>query len=124
MRHQLTEYARGLDAYKRLGLAFENVAGEAGASNNIRCVMTLISASDPAARHCFEVHVSPSDDTYAVTACQPPVAALPALVAQLNATNQFSQFIQLMRREFVAMARGGGGGGGGGAAGGSSGSGR
>ncbi len=118
MRLQLTEYARGLDAYKRLGLAFENVAGEAGASNNIRCVMTLISASDPSARHCFEVHVSPTDDTYAVTACQPPVAALPALVAQLNATNQFSHFIQLMRREFVAMARGGSGGGGGSAAGG------
>ena len=108
MRHQLIEYARGLDAYKRLGLAFENVAGEAGASSNIRCVMTLISASDPGARHCFEVHVSTSDDTYAVTSCQPPVAALPALVAQLNATNQFSHFIQLMRREFVAMARGGG----------------
>ena len=107
MRHQLTEYARGLDAYKRLGLVFENVAGEAGASNNIRCVMTLINPSDPGARYCFEVHVSPSDDTYAVTSCQPPVAALPTLVAQLNATNQFSVFIQLMRREFVALARGG-----------------
>ena len=111
VRHQLTEYARGLDAYKRLGLVFENVAGEAGASNNIRCVMTLINPSDPGARFCFEVHVSPSDDTYAVTSCQPPVAALPTLVAQLNATNQFSVFIQLMRREFVALARGGSGGG-------------
>ncbi len=106
MRHQLADFARGLDAYKRLGLAFENVVGETGASNNIRCVMTLISAADPAQRFCFEVHVSPTDDTYAVTSCQPPIAALPSLVAQLNATNQFSHFVQLMRREFVALARG------------------
>jgi len=115
VRHQLSEFAKGLDAYKRLGLAFENVVGGSGASdNNIRVVMTLINPRDPAQRYCFEVHVSPSDDTYAVTSCQPPIAALPALVAQLNATNQFSHFIQYMRREFVALARGEGQGGGGG----------
>ena len=110
VRNQLTEFARGLDAYKRLGLAFENSEGGVASSNNIRCVMTLINPADPEQRYCFEVHVSPVDDAYAVTACQPPLPALPALVAQLNATNQFSHFIQLMRREFVALARGGGGG--------------
>ena len=106
MRHQLAEFARGLDAYKRLGLAFENVVGEAGASNNIRVVFTLIHPTDPARRYCFDVHVSPTDDSYAVTACLPPVAALEHLVSQLNATNQFSVFVQQMRQEFISIARG------------------
>lgn len=106
VRHQLAEFARGLDAYKRLGLAFENVAGEAGTSNNIRVVFTLIHPTDPAKRFCFDVHVSPTDDSYAVTSCLPPVAALEGLLAQLNATNQFSVFVQQMRKEFVALARG------------------
>ena len=106
VRHQLAEFARGLDAYKRLGLAFENVVGEAGTSNNIRVVFTLIHPTESTRRYCFDVHVSPTDDSYAVTACQPPVAALERLVSQLNATNQFSVFVQQMRAEFVAIARG------------------
>jgi hypothetical protein len=39
-----------------------------------------------------------------VRACEPEVAALPALVRQLNATNDFSAFVRAMRREFQAGA--------------------
>ena len=115
MRQQLLESSRGLDAYARLGLAFEDVAAEPGAAagNNLRVVFTLIDPAAPARRFTFNVHVS-ADDTYAITACEPRVAALPALLEQLNATNAFSAFVQQMRREFVALVRGGGGGGGGG----------
>ena len=107
MRQQLLESSRGLDAYARLGLAFEDVATEPGAGNNLRVVFTLVDPAAPARRFCFNVRVS-QDDTYAITDCEPRVAALPALVDQLNATNLFSTFVQSMRREFVALARGGG----------------
>ena len=116
MRQQLLESSRGLDAYARLGLAFEDVAGEAGGAaggNNLRVVFTLVDPAAPSRRFTFNVHVS-ADDTYAITACEPPVATVPALVEQLNATNAFSAFVQQMRREFVALVRGGGGGGSGG----------
>jgi Chromosome segregation protein Spc25 len=105
VRQQLSDFARGLDAYKRLGLAFENVASADGSSNNIRVVFTLLDASCPERRCCFEVHVSPADDSYAITACDPAVADLPSMVAQLNATNQFAHFVQRMRGEFQALIR-------------------
>ena len=107
MRQQLNDFARGLDAYKRLGLTFENVAGAGGVeSNNIRCVFTLVDAAAPARRFCFDVHVSPADDSYAVSACEPAVPALARLVEQLNATNDFARFVQQMRREFRALTTG------------------
>ena len=108
MRQQLSDFAKGLEAYKRLGLSFENVSSsEAGSSssssNNIRVVFTLINAASPGRRYCFDVHVSPTDDSYAISACEPPVAALPELVRELNASNKFSHFVQQMRRAFKKL---------------------
>lgn len=106
MRQQLADFAQGLDAYKRLGLAFENVSGggASGPSNNIRVVFTQLDPAAPQRRFAFDVHVSPVDDAYAIPACEPAVASLPSLVAALNASNDFARFVQAMRREFKAIA--------------------
>lgn len=104
VRQQLADFARGLDAFKRLGLEFENVAGAAG-SNNIRVVFTRIDPRDPARRFVFDVAVSPADDSYAISACNPPVQALSELTARLNSDNNFAAFVQLMRIEFKNLAR-------------------
>lgn len=39
----------------------------------------------------------------AVSRCDPPVPGLPALVEQLNTSNQFSDFIKALRAEWQAM---------------------
>ncbi len=39
----------------------------------------------------------------AVSDCAPPVGDLAALVGTLNETNDFSQFVQSMRRQFKAL---------------------
>lgn len=52
----------------------------------------------------------------AVQSCDPPLAAMPALVAELNGGGSFSRFVRCVRREFQALAaaeaaqRGAGGG--------------
>ena len=43
---------------------------------------------------------------HAVTNCEPDVAALPALVDGLNASNDFGVFVRAMRREFKALVAG------------------
>jgi hypothetical protein len=40
---------------------------------------------------------------FPVPDCQPEIAGLPALVQQLNDSNDFSAFVQTMRRNFKAM---------------------
>ena len=95
-------FARGLDAFKRLGLEFENVAG---AGNNIRVVFTRLDPRDAARRFVFDVFVSPADDSYAISGCEPAVPALGALAAQLNVDNNFAAFVQRMRVEFKGLCR-------------------
>jgi uncharacterized protein (DUF983 family) len=43
-------------------------------------------------------------DVYRVMQCAPEVELLDALVTELNATNNFSLFVQALRRSFVALA--------------------
>jgi hypothetical protein len=102
VRQQLADFARGLDAFKRLGLEFENVAG---AGNNIRVVFTRVDPRDAARRFVFDVFVSPADDSYAISGCEPTVPALAELASQLNVTNNFAAFVQRMRVEFKALCR-------------------
>lgn len=106
MRFQLHELTRGVSYYKRLGLEFEKIHDD-----RLRLVFTQVDALDPTRKFAFNVRVADEDASYSVDGVEPPVAGLEALVAQLNATNDFSVFVQLMRRKFVdaaAAARGGG----------------
>lgn len=105
VRFQLQELSKGVAFYRRLGLDFEKIADE-----RLRLVFTLIDPLDPARAFSFNVRVAGEDDAYAVDSVSPPVPGVDALVAQLNASNDFSRFVQLMRRKFVEAAAAGRGG--------------
>lgn len=99
MRFQLQELTRGVAFYKRLGLEFEKIHDE-----RLRLVFSQIDALDPTRKFAFNVRVSDADESYSVDGVEPPVAGLEALVAQLNESNDFSAFVQMMRRKFVEAA--------------------
>jgi hypothetical protein len=101
VRLELQELSRGLECFRRLGLAFEKLADD-----RLRLVFTLIDAARPQRRFCFTVKMTESD-AYAVDEVDPPVAALDGMVRLLNESNDFSRFVQGMRREFKALAAGG-----------------
>ena len=98
VRYELQELSRGLECYSRLGLAFEKLA-----DNRLRLVFTLIDEANPSRRFCFTVRMTETD-AYDVDECEPSVAALAGLVQRLNESNDFSRFVQGMRREFKRLA--------------------
>ena len=97
-RHQLNELARGITFYRRLGLDFEKISDE-----RLRLVFTAIDASDPERPFSFSMRVTDTD-AYEVDDCEPRVAELPALLRALNENNDFSRFVQGMRRAFKESA--------------------
>jgi hypothetical protein len=99
VRFQLQELTKGVAFYKRLGLEFEKIHDE-----RLRLVFTLIDPLDPSRPFAFNVRVSEADDAYSVDGVDPPVPGVPELVAQLNRDNDFSRFVQLMRRRFIEGA--------------------
>lgn len=89
------ELAKGTAMYRRwLGLAFERV-GE----DRLRLDMTHIDPSEPSRAFSFEVYVDAAN-TYHIEKCSPAVPGLPTLVARLNETNNFSEFVRTVRRAF------------------------
>lgn len=103
VRYQLNELTKGVAFYKRLGLEFEKIHDD-----KLRLVFTLIDAAHPTRPFSFNVRVS-EGDAYEVDSVEPPVAGVADLVRSLNATNNFSGFVQAMRAKFVALAASGGG---------------
>lgn len=101
-RHQLSELTRGIACYRRLGLDFEKLGDD-----RLRLVFTQVDARDPDRAFSFCVRVTDSD-AYEVDDVTPAVGELPALVRTLNDGNDFSRFVQAMRRAFKALAYGGG----------------
>lgn len=89
----------GVAFYRRLGLEFEKIHDE-----RLRLVFTQIDPLDPTRPFAFNVRVADADEAYTVDGVDPPVAGLDALVVQLNATNDFSVFVQMMRRKFCEAA--------------------
>lgn len=95
-RYQLSELSKGVAFYRRLGLEFEKIHDD-----RLRLSFTQVDPADPARRFAFSLNVTPSD-AYEVEDCVPPLAGgrLERLVAELNAGNDFSRFVQLARRAF------------------------
>jgi hypothetical protein len=100
VRYKLQELSKGVEFYtKRLGLSFEKIDADA-----LRLIFTLLDPRDPGRRFSFTLRATETD-AYTVDECDPPVAALPELLAQLNGEgNDLARFIQLMRREFKRLA--------------------
>lgn len=97
VRFTLNELTKGVAYYKRLGLDFDRIHDD-----KLRLSFTLIDPRAPDRAFAFNVKVSDSD-TYHVDSCEPPIAGLEGLVADLNASNDFSAFVQTMRRKFKEL---------------------
>ena len=91
----------GSALYKKLGLDFERVEND-----QLRLCFTQVDAARPQREFSLQVRVD-ANDVYHVTRVEPGVAALPALVEELNATNDFSRFVRSMRAAFKAGAAAG-----------------
>jgi hypothetical protein len=92
------EQARSIAFYRRLGLRFDCLEGE-----QLLLTFTQIDRADVEREFAIAVVVD-DGDVYRVTTCTPAVSGLDALLAELNATNNFSQFVQAMRCSFIAIA--------------------
>lgn len=93
----IRELQKSLSFYRKFGLNFEKVANQ-----KLRLTFTLIDPRDHAREFWFSLQVN-GHDQYRVDECSPPVEALPMLLANLNASNDFSAFVIEMRKAFKAM---------------------
>lgn len=91
------ELAKGVSFYKeRLGLSFERMP-----DNSLSFRMTMIDPDNHARPFTFAVLVN-SKNRYEVVRCEPKVDFGP-LLKDLNENNNFSSFVQNMRRLFKAL---------------------
>ncbi|KAJ1628480.1 chromosome segregation protein Spc25-domain-containing protein [Pavlovales sp. CCMP2436] len=89
------ELAKGTSMYRKwLGLAFERV-GE----DRLRLDLKHVDPSSPERSFSFEVYVD-AKNIYHVDKCDPPTPGLAQLVAHLNETNNFAEFVRTVRRKF------------------------
>jgi hypothetical protein len=87
--------AQGRQMYHdRLGLDFERFGEDC-----LRVIFTKIDPSEPARKFTFAVFVD-RGDMYQLKECSPDVPACADLLERLNETNDFSWFVQMMRKEF------------------------
>lgn len=98
-RYQLSELTRGVSFYRQLGLDFEKIHDD-----KLRLVFSQVDPSDPGRKFAFTLWITPSD-TYAVDEVAPalPAGVLPGLLAELNSGNDFSAFVQRMRKAFKGL---------------------
>jgi kinetochore protein Spc25 len=91
------ELSMGITFYKeRLGLSFERMP-----DNSLSLRMTLIDPENPARPFSFAVFVN-AKNKYEVLRCEPRVD-FDALLTNLNQDNNFSLFVQNMRRLFKKL---------------------
>jgi Tfp pilus assembly protein PilN len=99
-QRKLDALREALDCYKdRLALAFEH-SDDDGECLNV--VLTQVDPRNGDRPFFFAIQVL-DGDLYNVQTCEPSVPNLPALVSQLNSSNDFSQFVRKLRQEFKAL---------------------
>jgi kinetochore protein Spc25 len=81
---------------QRLGLSFERLP-----DNSLSFRLTLIDPENHQRPFTFSIIVN-SKNRYEVLRCEPKVDYAP-LLSKLNETNNFSLFVQQMRRAFKAL---------------------
>ncbi|KAG9415980.1 hypothetical protein AC1031_000370 [Aphanomyces cochlioides] len=92
----VAELTRCIELYHKLGLVIDKKR-----DNNLAFVFTQIDRDVPSREFSFTLRVSPENDVFVVDDCMPDVPAKEALLEQLNASGNLSQFILSMRQEFV-----------------------
>eukprot|EP00743_Colponemidia_sp_Colp-15_P002725 GILK01002951.1.p1 GENE.GILK01002951.1~~GILK01002951.1.p1 ORF type:complete len:245 (+),score=60.84 GILK01002951.1:57-737(+) len=93
--YRVAELTKGVQFYKeRLGLDFQRVG-----DNRLRVVFTQIDPDQPNKEFWFSVHVN-ENDIYQIEDCVPAVGGVSKMLDELNTSNNFSSFVQAMRRKF------------------------
>ena len=88
---------RAVQSYERgLGLTLRRLP-----DHGLKLAFTQICRGREELEHFCVVQVR--GDIYEVEGCTPPLDALPALLAQLNASNHFAAFVRGLRREFCRL---------------------
>jgi hypothetical protein len=96
-REVTEELHKSLGFYRKFGLDFEKRA-----DRWLKLTFTLVDPHNHGREFSFMLFIN-ARDQYEVQDCSPAVQALPAMLATLNTTNDFSAFIIGMRRQFQAM---------------------
>jgi len=99
--HNMTEKRIGQTIYQeRLGFRFERVADD-----HLRVVFDKVDPNNPNKEFWFAVAVD-AQNVYQIAEnkCKPYVESLPAMLNELNKTNNFGSFVRQMRHEFVQLA--------------------
>jgi septal ring factor EnvC (AmiA/AmiB activator) len=97
--YKTNELSLGRDFYRKyLSLDFQRVE-----DNRLRFVFTNIDPANHDRQFIFSVFINNSNK-YELVECEPRLPSLDALLADLNADNNFSRFVQRMRAQFRAIA--------------------
>jgi kinetochore protein Spc25 len=67
-------------------------------------VFTMLDSEQPQREFKLAIAVL-SDDRYGVRSCDPPLANIQALVDELNATNNFANFVRAAREAFQTSTK-------------------
>ena len=98
-RKKVSDLTRSIEIYKdRLGLDFQRIEYD----NTMRLVFYYIDPARPTREFSVAVQVDDSD-TYVLVDCVPMVPNAKLLIAQLNQSNQFGQFVIAMRQAFCLL---------------------
>lgn len=83
-----------------MGIRIDPVSRE-----SIKLVLTKIDSSQPL--RPFSITIDHSGDRYSVKECNPVIPDMPSLVAALNQTHDFCQFVCRARHRFQELSGGG-----------------
>eukprot|EP01104_Vermistella_antarctica_P011552 TRINITY_DN3234_c0_g1_i1.p1 TRINITY_DN3234_c0_g1~~TRINITY_DN3234_c0_g1_i1.p1 ORF type:complete len:223 (+),score=81.99 TRINITY_DN3234_c0_g1_i1:168-836(+) len=99
-KYKIHELSKGISLYKKhLGLEFQRVGND-----RLRFIFWNIDPAKHDRKFYFNIRINPSQ-VYQLVSCKPPLEDADDLVQKLNSTNDFSQFVQAMRRKFCALVQ-------------------
>eukprot|EP00808_Paulinella_micropora_P016940 g27502.t1 len=99
-RDQIDALQKGINMFSdRLGLDFEQADG------NFWMKFHLIDKANVEATYSLALVIDAKTYLYKVTQCIPPIHNMSELLDQLHLDNNFSRFVQRVRKSFVEIAR-------------------
>ena len=93
----MQELLGGQAMFERLGLRFDAQVGE-----NVRVIFTQIDPAAPGREFVVGVSVNDADD-FELRECTPAIPDMAQLLDEVNASADFSRFVQKCRAQFKAM---------------------
>ena len=97
VEYRIGELSRGVKAFQALGLRFQTLP-----EGKLQLVFSRIDTLAPAREFSLSVRVD-SGNRFQVLACDPPLTDLEPHVEELNASSDFSRFVQTIRSKFKEL---------------------